>query len=299
MREIIDPKDKEHWLNLRKEDVTSTEVAALFGLSPYMTEYELWHRKKEKSDVAFDVNQRMKWGSRLESAIAQGIAEDNDLQIRPMKEYIRLNDLRMGSSFDYSIDPKGILEIKNVDSLAFKNGWSVDGDNIEAPHHIELQVQYQLAVSGRDHAIIGAFIGGNNVVLIRREPDAEIIESMREKVFNFWASIEKNKAPNPDFTKDAEFIKKVYNMAKQGAVVEADARVKELAKEYHLLGQQAKILDGQREACKAEMLTLIGDAEKVIGDTFTISAGMVKGGPVSYERKDYRNFKMFAKKEGK
>jgi putative phage-type endonuclease len=299
MKEIIEPKDKAHWLELRKQDVTSTETPALFGLSPYLTEFELYHRHANKVDVAFDVNERMKWGTRLESAIALGIAEDNNLDVRPMKEYIRLSDLKMGSSFDYAINPTGLLEIKNVDSLAFKNGWSVDGDEVEAPNHIELQVQHQLAVSGAEYALIGAFIGGNNVVLIRREPDDEIIKQIKEKIFNFWRAVEKGKAPSPDFVKDADFIKQIYNIAKPGAVIEADSRVKELATEYHQLGIQARILDQQRDACKAEMLTLIGDAEKVVGDTFTISSGMVKGGPVSYERKDYRNFKVNPKKEGK
>jgi putative phage-type endonuclease len=299
-REIIDPKDKEHWLNLRKEDVTSTEVAALFGMSPYMTEYELYHRKKDKSDVAFDVNQRMRWGNRLESAIANGIAEDNNLEVRPMKEYIRDSDLKMGASFDFAVDPTGILEIKNVDSLAFKNGWLVDGDDVEAPQHIELQVQSQLAVSGREFALIGAFIGGNNVVLIRREPDDELIKAIKEKIYNFWRSVEKGKAPDPNFIKDAEFIKQIYNVSKQGKVITASEQINTLAKKYKEAAEIEKKGKQQKDAAKAEILTLIDDAAKVDCDHFTISCGMVEDTLIeSFTRKGFRNFKVNPKKEGK
>ena len=44
-RERIERTSEQAWLQQRAKDVTSTEVSALFGLSPYMTEFELWHRK--------------------------------------------------------------------------------------------------------------------------------------------------------------------------------------------------------------------------------------------------------------
>ena len=39
--EIIVPSNQEHWLAMRKLDVTSTESACLFGESPYMTHFDL------------------------------------------------------------------------------------------------------------------------------------------------------------------------------------------------------------------------------------------------------------------
>lgn len=297
MREIINPTNKEHWLELRKQDVTSTDVSALFGLSPYLTAFELWHRKKSNADVLFEETDRMKWGSRLESAIAQGIAEDNNLEVKPMKEYVRLKELKMGSSFDFQIIPHGILEIKNVDALQFKDGWIVDGDNIEAPPHIELQVQHQLAVSGKDVVFIGALIGGNNVVLIKREPDREIIDQIKERVFNFWTSIEKNREPKPDFEKDAEFIKSIYQKTEPGKIITATPQIERLANNYKSLSTVIKDATDKREAIKAEMLTLIGEAEKCKGEAFSISATTIKETPISYIKKSYRDFRVNFKKE--
>jgi predicted phage-related endonuclease len=42
------PNDKNHWLELRSQNINSTESACLFGISPYITEFELYHRKQTK-----------------------------------------------------------------------------------------------------------------------------------------------------------------------------------------------------------------------------------------------------------
>ena len=100
---IFIPSSKEEWLELRKNDITSTEVSALFGMSPYMTEFEVWHRHKNNITSSFKENDRTVWGDRLETAIAKGIAKDNKWNVIPKKEYMRREDIRAGSSFDYAI----------------------------------------------------------------------------------------------------------------------------------------------------------------------------------------------------
>jgi putative phage-type endonuclease len=295
----IQPQSKQHWHGLRAHDVTSTESPALFGISPYTTEFELFTRKKDHLIVEIEANERMLWGDRLQDAIAQGIAEDQGWDIRRMTEYMRDEELRMGSSFDMAIGAEGLLEIKNVDALAFRDGWLVEGDVIEAPPHIELQLQHQFAVSGRKFGYIGALVGGNRVVLLKREPDQKVIDALRSKVALFWDRIAKNDPPTIDFARDAEFIAQLYNSATTGKVFDArgNEELMDLARRYRELGEQEKQIEAAREAIKAQLLMTIGDAEKVLADGFSISAGVVAGGHVSYERKPYRNFRLNWKKE--
>jgi putative phage-type endonuclease len=324
MIETIHPRDEKHWLELRKQDVTSTETAALFGISPYMTAFELYHRKHDNLNVEFEPNERVKWGSRLQDSIAAGIAEDQKWKIRRMTEYIRDTDLRMGASFDFQFnwgerippnrklsDPPlgvpecvgeiiqhvGILEIKNVDSLAFRDGWIVDGENVEAPPHIEIQVQQQLALSGFKVAYIGALIGGNRVVLIKREPDAKVIEAIRHRIKEFWDSVAKGIEPKPDFSRDADFIGTLFSYAEPGRVITADDKISALATQYRRAADEAKAAEEKKDAARAEILTLIGDAEKVIGPWGTISAGLVGPKHVEYDAKGYRTFRINWKKE--
>lgn len=305
--EILQPKDEQDWLTMRKQDVTSTEVAALFGCNPYITEFELWHRKHDNLDVVFEANERMKWGNRLQDSIAAGIAEDQGYTIRRMTEYIRDAELSLGASFDFEYDHKddepdgesGILEIKNVDGLAFRDGWIVEGENVEAPPHIEVQVQVQLYLSQKSHAKIGALIGGNRIVLIYREPDFAVIQEIKERVRKFWLSVMAHEEPKPDFQKDASFISKLYGYAEPGRVLLAEGNVKllALALQYKEAGDKEKAAKLAKDASKAEILTMIGSAEKVKGQGFSISAGMVGPKHVEYDAEGYRNWRVNWTKE--
>lgn len=305
--EAIIPANEKEWLELRAKDVTSTEVSALFGISPYCTEFELWHRKHDLIASDFQENERTQWGQRLQDSIAAGIAADKNWNIRKMDEYMRDTDLRMGSSFDFAIEmdgvqrrgyghPGGILEVKNVDSLIYRYNWAVNDDGtIEAPAHIEIQVQHQLALSGRDFAHIGAFVGGNRVILIDRKPDPEIIAAIKKKVADFWASVDAHQPPAPDFTRDAAFVAKLYGFAEPGKVFDArgNERIKELCRQHRAFGLAEKEAASKKEGLKAEILTIIGDAEKVLGDEFSsITAGVVGPAHIEYDREGYRMFRI-------
>lgn len=294
----------EKWLQLRTQDITSTEAAALFGLSPYVTPFELWHRKKAGSIVEIEPNERMKWGTRLQDSIAQGIAEDQKWKVRRRTDYQRLPDQRLGASFDFTIlskkDGDGLLEIKNVDSLAHRDEWLIEDDQVEAPAHIEMQVQHQLLVSGLPYAYIGALVGGNKTVLIRREPIPNVIQGIVSKAEEFWASIDANKEPKPNFAKDSEFIAKLYRAVRPGSILnlESDNAVTEMAAEY--LAHKAVIeqAEAKRAEIKAKILTKAGDAEKVIGNGFSISMGTVKACHVeSFDKESFRNFRVNVSKK--
>ena len=298
-RELIPVTSREHWLSLRAQNLTSTEVPALFGLSPYQTEFEVWHRHKANTTVKIEENERMKWGNRLESAIALGIAEDKGFEVYPFKDYMRLTDLHLGSSFDYAIGDDGILEIKNVDSLVFRNDWLEDEQgNFEAPPHIEIQVQHQLLVSGRKFAWIGVLVGGNRVALMKREPDETIQNAILKKAEKFWKSIAAGVAPSPNFERDVDFLMKLHGYAEPGKVIDAPSGADALAAKYAHIGDAIKNLEAERGGIKAQLITMIGDAEKVIGEGFSISAGVV--GPTrveAFDKKGYRNFRVYIKKE--
>lgn len=278
--EIIVTASQEQWLELRKKDVTSTESAALFGMSPYVTHFDLWHRKRTGIVPEFKTNDRMAWGNRLEAAIAHGIAEEQGWEITPMKEYFRDPDLRMGSSFDFVITSLGDpvhLEIKNVDYLAFRDGWiEHDDGSIEAPEHIEMQVQHQMAVSGFKRAFIGAFIGGNRGVVIERLRDEPVIAAIKAKVADFWKTVDEGLEPDPVMPGDAEVIIRLNQYAKPGKVLSADGdhTLAVLLAEYRSAAAAEKNAKEDKDVAKAEIFKHIGDAEKVLTSEWSVSCAM-------------------------
>jgi len=302
MFESIMPDNEAHWLELRSKDLTSTDIAALFGCSPYSTHFEVHHRFASGVAVEFKENARTIWGSRLESVIAEGIAEDNEWIVTPMAQYIHDPELRIGSSFDYKIsEPEALLEIKNVDSLAYKDGWIIDEETkeIEAPPYIEFQVQHQMLVSGYDLAYIGALIGGNTVKLLKREADKEVHEAILKKCAQFWDDIAKGVEPDPDFERDAEFIALLYRGSVPGKTYDAtdDMDLFNLATQYRSHQEIEKEATGKKKAIKAQILMYINDIAKVNGESYTISAGTTLPTVVeAYERKAFRNFRINWKK---
>lgn len=305
-RLIINTQSESAWHALRAEDVTSTESSALFGMSPYCTAFELWHRKKEASVIQIADNERMAWGRRLQDAIAIGVAEDKGWVCEPMKEYIRIMDehFHMGASFDFRMidgtNRLGILEIKNVDFLVFRDKWTVGDDGfIESPAHIEIQLQHQMHVADYEWGAIAVLVGGNKPYILVRERDRDVGLAIETRIRKFWKSIAENKEPPFELPADAEFIGKLYGYAEVGKVLDAqdDAEIADLVKEYQEAALTAKIADEDKKTAKALLLTKIGSHERVLGKNFTISAGMVGPAEVAYTREGYRNFRITTKKE--
>lgn len=301
---------KAEWLDLRLDDITSTESAALFGLSPYITEFELWHRKKSRQQVVMEDTKRMKWGRRLESPVAEGIAEDLNIKVIPAAHYGRHSDCPgMGSSFDYEImnHPRGpgLMEIKCVDSRRVK-AWEED----EAPVHIETQVQHQMEVAGVEWCIIAAFFGGNDDRIIYRDRDHEVGRILRERITAFWQSIKDGKPPEINYERDAEYVIQLHQSANVN-ILEAGEELKRFIREYKEISEVLKLASDDREIIKAKILEMVGEAyNKVLAEDYTLSCGMTKSTPPTLitqkmvgqfygGRKSYRDFRVSMKNEEK
>jgi hypothetical protein len=312
-REVIKVQDRETWLAERVKDVTSTEISALYGLNPYKTEFELFHEKQAGKSANIAPNERMVWGNRLESAIAHGAAEDHGWNIEKLDVYIRVPEFKIGSSFDFEIKSSangpGILEVKNVDGLQYKNTWIDDGaGNIEAPEHIELQIQHQLEVSGYSWCALVALVGGNQTKIILRNRDESIGKDIRAKVSAFWDRVNNNIRPSADYTKDADFIiNQLQSAANSEEFKLADGILETLITDYNFLKRELDSLEELAKSRKAEILEKIGTASKVFTRFGTLNCSRTKDtapvvitadmiGKTYGGRSGYRNFRFTPKK---
>ena len=302
-REHITPENKADWLALRRVDVTSTEVASLFGASPYKTAFGLWQSKRPGYvEEPFEETARMKWGTRLQDAIALGVAEDQGWNVRRRGVYSRIPELRLGASFDFEIlthpDGPGILEIKNVDYLQFRDTWSDDDGILEAPPHIELQLQTQLLASGRSWGAIVALVAGNEPRIAVRKASPQVASEIEQAVSAFWASQKAGVSPDPDWLADSKHLRQLYSHAAPGAVLYNNSdELDDLVAQYKHLSSEIKGLEDLKEAVRNQVLASIGDAEKVVGNGWSISAGTVEAKIIpEYIRASYRGFRVNVKK---
>ena len=299
--------DKQSWLENRLLDVTSTEVSALFNLNPYKSEFELYHEKKDKVVVNIDDNERMMWGRHLEDSIALGFSEKYKMKVEQFDVYMRDPETRMGSSFDYKIvseEEPMILEIKNVDGLAYRKNWiEHDEYNIEPPEHIALQLQHQLEITGYNVGYIVALVGGNTMKVVRSERDPRIGKLLKGKVENFWERIKLGVPPDVDYTRDSQYImKNLCNQADAGVTLQADEDMDKLIDDYNAINREYVSLGKQKDAVKAQILEKSQNASKIVSINGTISCGMSKEskgklitqdmvGTYQNPRKGYRMFR--------
>lgn len=280
-RTLTLPASDDAWRAMRAQDVTSTEAPALFNLSPYMTEFELYWNKHDGVIPEIEPTDRMRWGLRQQQTIAQGIAEDEGFKIRRVNRYGRVMPLRMGASFDYEVvshaNGPGILEVKNVDEYVYKREWIDD----EAPSHIELQLQQQLDVLDRSWGAIGVLIGGNRTRVLYRNRDAEIVAAIRTKVAEFWQRVFSDSPPPPDFSADADLLCRLYGLTKPDTLLDArgDERVRALCELYDAAAGAEKQAIEDKKRAKAEMLSVIEDRAIALTDGYKVSTWTVDPTP--------------------
>lgn len=199
-REVIPFTTQEAWLNNRTKDITSSDVPVLFGCG-YQSYDSLVENKRNGTSSIIEQTEEMSWGKALESAIAEEFARRNKWIVRHKTEYIRIPELRLGSSYDYEIEGERdtydewhtyteLLEIKVVNEWKFKKDW-IQGFEIQATPYIELQLQNELLVSGLEIGYIGALIGCNRGILLRREAKKKIHDAILIKVAKFWEDVNK------------------------------------------------------------------------------------------------------------
>lgn len=278
--------DKTKWLALREPNINSTDSAALFGLSKYKSEFTLYHEKKKNIDDLFVENIRSILGDKLESGIAAAFEEITGWDNRPFKDYLSIDDLRIGSSFDYEITSgpfkDWILEIKLVDFLIFRDEWIYnDDDNTgEAPAHIEVQVQHQLLVSGKKGAIILACVGGNSLNWIIRERDESMIEAIKNRIAKFWHDFDNNLEPSPNYNTDSKSIAALYKNADNDKFIDISENDETIFNahldNYKKWSDEISKLEALKQSVKSEIWHSIGDAGKALSRKYKLTATRTK-----------------------
>lgn len=216
------------WHELRARHVGASEVSALFGVQPEyaLSHYALWMIKAGQVTQQEVAGERVFWGNRLESLIAEVTAEAEGWTIRK-GGYAEDDECRgLGASLDYEIEGNaqleaegyrgnGLLECKAVDWLIHKRGWTGG----EPPEHVLLQLQAQCAARGYSWGAVGALISGNQRAIYKYQARPKLIDEIRRRVRAFWASIDMGLPPPPDGSSSASAVlSELYPVAYDDAI---------------------------------------------------------------------------------
>jgi predicted phage-related endonuclease len=284
--------DPDH--DFRSTHVGASECAALFDCSPYVTRFELWHRRKGNiASPDLTDNERAEWGLRLEPAIIAAASHRYGYQLEETPRRLS-NGRGLGGHPDQLASDErgpGIIEIKTADWLVFKH-W---GD--EPPEHYLLQAMAYAGLAGRKWCDIIVLVGGNRLERFCYDFRPKIYGEIERRVEAFWQSVEANDPPPADYTRDLETITDLYREGTEEVVdLTADNLAHEAAAAF-LFAKEARLEAEKREdAAKAELLDKLGAASVAKLNGFSVRATTVAAipervaepGEIIKGRKSYR-----------
>lgn len=310
---------REAWLDLRRPDVTASEIGALYGQHKHLTRLQLAYNKLYGEPDKTRDRGVLRRGHILEPACAAAIEHDHKIRVHKTRYYLRGWDpenpfIRTGASLDYEHEGDGTeflqaldkakiphdlggmhglpirvaVECKSVDRDVFESEWS-DGPPAQ---HI-YQALWQASLGGHDCAIIAGLVCNYDhdlhLYVVPRNPELEA--KILADITEFIHSLEDGQMPEAEARDNATIAKMTKPV--DGAVVD-------------LRGDPAwEFLLEERERCKAKMRAVEYEIDalevrlkEAMGDH---TVALVDGWTVTWKpnSRGVRSLKIDRKKRGK
>lgn len=210
--------DRQEWLERRRKGIGGTDAAAILGLSKYRTPAEVWEEKTGRRPMEVAETEPMKWGLRLEDAIAAAYSEQTGRRVKrtPLRRHPQ-HPIILGSPDrivlrDETHDAK-LLEIKTTrsDDDYAPRGGELDVEpekRIPAMHYV--QVQHYLGITGLAEADVAVLFGGSDFRIYPIPRDDAFIADLFDAVLEWWAEYvvaDKEPPVGPD---DAKYLSRKY-----------------------------------------------------------------------------------------
>jgi len=254
----------EDWLAARRTGIGASEIAAACGLSPYQTPFGLWEIKTGRQpEPDLSENEAVELGNELEETVARLYTKRTGRKTRrsnfilrhPDHEWMLCNLDRVIVAEDGG-EPE-ILECKTAGHWAAQSEqWGEEED--ACPEQYLVQVQQQLAVTGRKRGFVAVLFEGQRFRIYTVERNEEIIGAITRIGAQFWDCV-KNDTPPPAI--DVDDAKKKWPFAVAEKVVEADNDALALYREVVDLKTEIKEREEKLTRVQGRLCDFMGDAE--------------------------------------
>ena len=268
--------DRGQWLEVRKGGIGSSDAAAAVGLNPYKSQLELWMEKTGRAG-ANEENPGMQdprfWGTLLEPYVAVAYMQKTDRKVR------KINAVLQHPTFNFmlaNID-REVVGCPDVQILECKTAGEF-GSRLwreGVPEYIQLQVQHQLAVTGKAAADVAVLLCGQELEIHRIPRDDEVIARLIVLETRFWEYVETDTPPPADGSESAaRALRQFYpgnsttlDFSQDETLSQVFTSLSELQAELVIKGQQA-------ELNKQTLQQAMGDASRAV----------FAGGEVTFKR---------------
>jgi putative phage-type endonuclease len=215
--------DRDQWLQVRKGGIGSSDAAAAVGLNPYQSQLELWLEKTGRAPVAppgdggADDLSPMYWGSLLEPIVAAHYTRRTGHKVRRINAVLQHPEHPwMLANIDREVLGAPDVQLLECKTAGIQGAWLWrDG----VPEYVQLQVQHQLAVTGKQAAEVAVLLGGQELQIFRIERDEELIAQLITLEREFWGYVERDQEPPADGSESADRALRVLYPRDSGATL--------------------------------------------------------------------------------
>jgi putative phage-type endonuclease len=242
-------------LELRKKSIGASDVAAILGLSPYRSAYDVWLEKTGKLEERNTESPAMEAGNAFEDAVLK-FAEKELGKIR-RNVWKSHKQLPLHAALDAQCVENGNpVEAKTAGLFSYVgNEWGEAGTD-QVPEQYLIQAQVQLGVTGREVCHMPAFIGGRGFQMYHIQRNQALIDVIYQRVKDFWMNhVVTNIAPDQS-EPSLEIAKTMKREPGKLTVIAPDLIAK--WKDAQITAKTAK---EQEDQTKAAIMAALGDAE--------------------------------------
>lgn len=277
---LIDTKTITHdeWLDVRKQGIGSSDAAAAVGLNPYQSQLELWLIKTgrstgSQSDEGVTGYAPMQWGTLLEPLVARQYQAHTGYRVRRVNAVLQHPDKDkhwMLANIDREVvgtTEVDILECKTAGEFG-AHLWR-DG----VPEYVQIQVQHQLAVTGKQSADVAVLMHGQNLQIHRIERDDALIERLIELEAQFWHYVQTDTPPPADGSASAARALQILYPQDDSTELDysEDSRMSALFADLQAVRAEADKYKKLEEEFKQQIQAAMGEATKAIFETGSVT----------------------------
>lgn len=257
---------RQHWLSERRRGLGGTDAAAILGVHPWKTAFEVW---AEKTGRMPDVEQSkaMKWGNLLEDPIAEEymrqtgrkLWKPDRLMAHPTHACI------IGTPDRLVIGEERGVDVKTSGAYQMKHWGTEETDEI--PRHYIVQAAHYMAITGFPLWDIFVLIGGNDDRLYTIKRDLTFEKILISRLVEWWdRHIVHDEEPPVDQSETAAaYIAQMYPEHAAPRIA-ATTECQEIGEALCTVTSQIKELEKEKETYRNQLKLAIGPAKGMDGN---------------------------------
>jgi putative phage-type endonuclease len=250
---------RQEWLEQRRGAIGASDVAAILGISPWKTAWEVWADKTGKVSN-WAGNDATRAGQAFESGVLD-VAED---QLGLLERNVRVvhREFPLAATLDARVVSSGEpVEAKTTGLTGKVMGDWGDALTDQVPDHYLCQLHAQLICTGAEMAYLFALIAGRGVVKYQCERSDRLASQLTTMLTDWWERhIVRGIEPELRTPPALSVVKRLRKEA--GKSIELTSAEASLMEQRASLKEQEKSLREQLEAVDSQILLALGDAEE-------------------------------------